>query len=88
MDSGSRPAAGQGQSQSQGQGQAKGPGESDGAGSQPSSRPAGGGGNHGGYVNAREYAAAEPGSAWHNKRAQEDYQRALESVVDRDFTLG
>ena len=26
-----------------------------------------------------------PGAAWTNKRAQEDYQRAMDAVVDRDF---
>lgn len=28
-----------------------------------------------------------PGAAWKNKRAQEDFQRAMEGVVDRDFSL-
>lgn len=27
-------------------------------------------------------------AAWKTKRAQEDYQRAMEYVVDRDFSLG
>ncbi|KAL9108860.1 MAG: hypothetical protein Q9227_006391 [Pyrenula ochraceoflavens] len=26
-----------------------------------------------------------PGAAWTNKRAKEDYQRAMEGVVDKDF---
>ncbi|OJD15581.1 hypothetical protein AJ78_04171 [Emergomyces pasteurianus Ep9510] len=30
---------------------------------------------------------AEPGSSWNNKKAEEEYQRALEMVVDRDFSL-
>ncbi|OAX79733.1 hypothetical protein ACJ72_05944 [Emergomyces africanus] len=30
---------------------------------------------------------AEPGSSWNNKKAEEEYQRALEIVVDRDFSL-
>jgi hypothetical protein len=29
----------------------------------------------------------EPGAAWMNKRAEEEYQRAMEYVVDRDFSL-
>lgn len=29
----------------------------------------------------------KPGSGWKSKRAQEDYHRAMESVVDRDFSL-
>ena len=70
------------------QGQGNVLGESDdAAGSQRATGPTSGSSN-GEYANAREYAAAEPGSAWRNKRAQEEYQRALESVVDRDFTLG
>lgn len=28
-----------------------------------------------------------PGAAWKSKRAQEDFQRAIESVIDRDFSL-
>ncbi|GAD97045.1 hypothetical protein AOR_1_1858154 [Paecilomyces variotii No. 5] len=28
-----------------------------------------------------------PGASWMNKRAEEEYQRALENVVDRDFSL-
>ncbi|EDN03658.1 predicted protein [Histoplasma mississippiense (nom. inval.)] len=32
-------------------------------------------------------ARAEPGSSWNNKKAEEEYQRALEIVVDRDFGL-
>jgi hypothetical protein len=30
----------------------------------------------------------QPGASWMNPRAQEEYQRALESVVDKDFSLG
>ncbi|OJD25448.1 hypothetical protein ACJ73_03180 [Blastomyces percursus] len=30
---------------------------------------------------------AEPGSSWKNKKAEEEYQRVLEMVVDRDFNL-
>lgn len=29
----------------------------------------------------------QPGASWMNQRAQEEYQRALESVVDKDFSL-
>lgn len=28
-----------------------------------------------------------PGASWNNQRAQEEYARALESVVDKDFSL-
>ncbi|KAL9617263.1 MAG: hypothetical protein Q9160_007944 [Pyrenula sp. 1 TL-2023] len=28
-----------------------------------------------------------PGADWNNKRAQEDFQRAMENVVDKDFSL-
>ncbi|EEA20332.1 conserved hypothetical protein [Talaromyces marneffei ATCC 18224] len=28
-----------------------------------------------------------PGASWNNQRAQEEFNRALESVVDRDFSL-
>ncbi len=28
-----------------------------------------------------------PGSGWNNRKAQEDYQRAVETLVDRDFSL-
>ncbi|KAK2755964.1 hypothetical protein FQN54_005761 [Arachnomyces sp. PD_36] len=28
-----------------------------------------------------------PGASYMNKRAEEDYQRAMETVIDRDFTL-
>ena len=30
---------------------------------------------------------SKPGSGWKSKRAQEEYHRAMESVVDRDFSL-
>jgi len=29
----------------------------------------------------------EPGAAWKNKKAQEDFQRAYADVVDKDFSL-
>ncbi|KAJ5138599.1 uncharacterized protein N7515_003447 [Penicillium bovifimosum] len=29
----------------------------------------------------------QPGPAWQSKRAQEEYQRAMEFVVDKDFSL-
>jgi hypothetical protein len=35
----------------------------------------------------KDYMKAEPGSAWNNKKAQEDYSRAMDNVVDRDFNL-
>ncbi|KAL1957816.1 hypothetical protein VTO42DRAFT_5534 [Malbranchea cinnamomea] len=35
----------------------------------------------------KDYVNAEPGSGWNNKKALEEYHRALESVVDRDFNL-
>lgn len=28
-----------------------------------------------------------PGAEWNNKRAQEDFHRAMENVVDKDFSL-
>lgn len=28
-----------------------------------------------------------PGGTWKNKRAQEEYQRAMEAVIDKDFNL-
>ncbi|KAL2361768.1 hypothetical protein RJZ56_005336 [Blastomyces dermatitidis] len=34
-----------------------------------------------------EISRAEPGSSWKNKKAEEEYQRVLEMVVDRDFSL-
>lgn len=30
---------------------------------------------------------AKPGSGWNNKRAQEEYQRAWDTVLDKDFSL-
>lgn len=33
-------------------------------------------------------AVNTPGASWMNKRAEEEYQRAMEYVVDRDFSLG
>jgi hypothetical protein len=41
----------------------------------------------GGGEQERDLGKDEPGSEWKSKRAQEDYQRAMESVVDRDFNL-
>ena len=32
-------------------------------------------------------APAKPGSGWNNKRAQEEYQRAWDTVLDKDFSL-
>ncbi|KAL4965086.1 uncharacterized protein BDV14DRAFT_62434 [Aspergillus stella-maris] len=32
-------------------------------------------------------AAQQPGASWMNKRAEEEYQRAMEFVVDLDFNL-
>ena len=29
----------------------------------------------------------KPGSGWNNKRAQEEYQRAWDTVLDKDFSL-
>jgi len=29
----------------------------------------------------------KPGSGWNNKRAQEDFQRAWDTVLDKDFSL-
>ena len=29
----------------------------------------------------------KPGSGWKSKRAQDEYHRAMESVVDRDFNV-
>lgn len=29
----------------------------------------------------------QPGASWMNKRAEEEYQRAMEFVVDKDFSL-
>ncbi|CAG7996661.1 unnamed protein product [Penicillium salamii] len=38
-------------------------------------------------LESRPGPAAEPVASWNTKRAQEDYQRAMEFVVDRDFSL-
>jgi hypothetical protein len=37
----------------------------------------------------RDDAAGDgkPGNGWKSKRAQEEYHRAMESVIDRDFSL-
>ncbi|KAL4782830.1 hypothetical protein BJX76DRAFT_358548 [Aspergillus varians] len=32
-------------------------------------------------------SAQQPGASWMNKRAEEEYQRAMEYVVDLDFNL-
>ncbi|PGH00478.1 hypothetical protein AJ80_09169 [Polytolypa hystricis UAMH7299] len=32
-------------------------------------------------------ALAEPGASWNNKKAEEEYQRAMEYVVDLDFSI-
>ncbi|KKK25094.1 hypothetical protein ARAM_004564 [Aspergillus rambellii] len=32
-------------------------------------------------------SAQQPGASWMNKRAEEEYQRAMEYVIDQDFTL-
>ncbi|KAL4932188.1 uncharacterized protein BDV17DRAFT_255092 [Aspergillus undulatus] len=32
-------------------------------------------------------AMEQPGASWRNKRAEEEYQRAMEFVVDQDFSL-
>ncbi|KAI9369180.1 hypothetical protein BJX61DRAFT_173176 [Aspergillus egyptiacus] len=32
-------------------------------------------------------AAQQPGASWMNKRAEEEYQRAMEYVIDQDFSL-
>ncbi|KAJ5086669.1 hypothetical protein NUU61_007976 [Penicillium alfredii] len=32
--------------------------------------------------------AERPLAAWKSKRAQEDYHRAMENVIDKDFSLG
>jgi hypothetical protein len=31
--------------------------------------------------------SAKPGSGWNNKRAQEEYAKAWDAVLDKDFTL-
>ncbi|KAL4867019.1 hypothetical protein BDV12DRAFT_187006 [Aspergillus spectabilis] len=31
--------------------------------------------------------AQQPGASWMNKRAEEEYQRAMEFVIDQDFNL-
>lgn len=35
----------------------------------------------------RSEARNAPGASWMNKRAEEEYQRAMEYVVDTDFSL-
>lgn len=30
----------------------------------------------------------QPGASWMNKRAEEEYHRAMEYVIDQDFNLG
>lgn len=38
-------------------------------------------------TNGEGQASAKPGSGWNNKRAQEEVQRAWETVLDKDFSL-
>ena len=38
-------------------------------------------------MGAPQPAEDAPGAGWKSKRAQEEYQRAMETVVDRDFSL-
>ncbi|KAJ5567448.1 hypothetical protein N7535_006754 [Penicillium sp. DV-2018c] len=40
-----------------------------------------------GQGQAADKASDQPGAAWQSKRAQEEYQRAMEFVVDKDFSL-
>ena len=40
-----------------------------------------------GVSEAGEAGAGKPGSGWKTKRVQEEYQRAIDGVVDRDFSL-
>ncbi|KAL4808304.1 hypothetical protein BDV18DRAFT_134658 [Aspergillus unguis] len=40
-----------------------------------------------GFDGAATDTSQQPGASWMNKRAQEDYQRAMEYVVDLDFNL-
>ncbi|KKZ61890.1 hypothetical protein EMCG_03589 [[Emmonsia] crescens] len=55
-----------------------------------SSQQIGGDGASGGNIWDHQSSAisrTEPGSSWNNKKAEEEYQRVLEMVVDRDFSL-
>lgn len=64
---------------------------------QPMARSEGLGSVSAAFVNSRKgieqktTAASDarnaPGASWMNKRAEEEYQRAMEYVVDRDFSL-
>ena len=38
-------------------------------------------------LKAKEEEAEVPGATWKTKRAQEEFQRAMETVVDKDFNL-
>lgn len=40
-----------------------------------------------GGVDTKGAEKPQPGASWMNKRAEEEYQRAMEYVVDRDFSL-
>lgn len=50
-----------------------------------------GGGISGGGMTAQsqqqKQEQKQPGESWMNKRAEDEYQRALEYVVDKDFSL-
>ena len=46
-----------------------------------------GGGAMAGQGQQQKQKQKQPGESWMNKRAEDDYQRALEYVVDKDFSL-
>lgn len=46
-----------------------------------------GGGAMTGQSQQQKQKQKQPGESWMNKRAEDDYQRALEYVVDKDFSL-
>ncbi|ODH42113.1 hypothetical protein ACO22_01266 [Paracoccidioides brasiliensis] len=58
---------------------------------QPGGDSSGGVGGVGGDEKWEDQSAAisqtEPGASWNNKKAEEEYQRAMELVVDQDFSL-
>ncbi|KAL2866522.1 uncharacterized protein BJX67DRAFT_355024 [Aspergillus lucknowensis] len=40
-----------------------------------------------GATSTEDESTEQPGASWMSKRAQEEYQRAMEYVIDQDFSL-
>lgn len=57
------------------------------SGPQPRGAGATGGISNGGGDGVKAGGKYVPGSGWNNKKAQDEFHRALENVVDQDFTL-